>query len=180
MIVSVLDTESTGLDVQEEKIIELALSVYRLEDDLSYKQIGATWNPLIWTPKRIDSKAQAVHGISAADLEGKPSFADISPKLVQLLEKSDLVVAHNGEGFDFPILAFNLMAEDIVVPDFKFFDTMLRGRTTTALGKVPNLGELCWAMGVDYDPDKAHRADYDTEVLAEAFFKGLKLGYFSI
>lgn len=180
MIVAVLDTETTGINVEEDKIIEAAVSIYKVDAEYNYSQVGKTWTPLIWTPKAIDPKAQAVHGISKEDLEGKPSFADVAPKFVSILEKSDVVVAHNGYGFDFPIIAFNLIAEGISVPDFVAFDTMVEGRGCTALGKVPNLAELCWSVGVDYDPELAHRADYDTEVLAESLFKGCKLGYFDL
>ena len=180
MIVTVLDTETTGANVEEDKIIEAAISVYKVDSEYNYSQVGKTWTPMIWTPKAIDPKAQAVHGISKADLEGKPSFAEVAPKLISILEKSDVVVAHNGYGFDFPIIAFNLIAEELSVPDFVAFDTMIEGRGCTALGKVPNLSELCWSMGVDYDPDLAHRADYDTDVLAKSLFSGCKLGYFDL
>ncbi|MDK9739305.1 3'-5' exonuclease [Vibrio sp. D404a] len=180
MIVTVLDTETTGIDVEQDKIIELAMSVYRKEEG-GFRQVGKTWNPLIWTPRKIDPKAYAVHHISEKDLEGKPSFSEIAPRLIKILEKSDFVVAHNGHAFDLPMIVFNLMADGFDVPqNFHAIDTMVDGRTTTALGKVPNLQEFCWSMGVDYNPDLAHRADYDTEVLAQAFFKALDFGYLEL
>lgn len=180
MIISVLDTETTGSDVEKDSIIELAIGVYKVEGNFSYRQIGDIWTPLISTSKPIHPKAYEVHGISSTTLEGASNFTEVSPKLTAILRKSDLVVAHNGYKFDFPMMAFDYLENELDVPEFVGFDTMMEGRGCTALGKVPNLSELCWAMGVEYDAALAHRADYDTNVLAKAFFKGCKLGYFDL
>jgi DNA polymerase-3 subunit epsilon len=57
---------------------------------------------------------------------------------------------------------------------------MLMGRFATPMGTVPNLGALCWALDIPYDPTKAHAADYDVDCTAQAFFRGLDWGWFKI
>ena len=42
------------------------------------------------------------------------------------------------------------------------------------------LSELCFALGVEYDPNAAHAADYDTEVLAQCLFAGIDRGFFKL
>lgn len=48
------------------------------------------------------------------------------------------------------------------------------------MGKVPNLGELCFACGVYYDREKAHAAEYDVAVMLESFFIAHKKGFIQL
>jgi hypothetical protein len=60
------------------------------------------------------------------------------------------------------------------------FDTMLHGRGATDDGKIPTLGELCYALDVPYDKAQAHAALYDVRVNLQAFLRGWKLGHFQV
>lgn len=176
-----LDTETTGLlgddgKPGEQRIIELAMTFWEWE---KRRHIGSkVWriNPL----RSITPKAQEVHGISLADLAGSPTWELVAPEIVKFMNKGDIIIAHNGDNFDLPFICWELMRVKQPVPDVNHYDTMLNGRWATANGKVPTLGELCFALDVDYDPEKAHSALYDINVMMDALFKGIDLGFFNI
>jgi DNA polymerase-3 subunit epsilon len=135
-------------------------------------------NPLM----HITAKATAVHGMTDADVMGCPTFAQVAPLLVTLFEKVDFLVGHNLEGFDNVMLLYEFQRVGITtlarLPTV--IDTMLLGRSTTPDGKVPTLGELCWALDVPYDPAQAHAALYDVSCTLQAFRNGVKLGVFEL
>ncbi|KCY89039.1 hypothetical protein J831_3542, partial [Acinetobacter baumannii 25691_8] len=39
---------------------------------------------------------------------------------------------------------------------------------------------LCFALNIDYDPNAAHAADYDVDVMMQCFFAGLDRGFYKI
>lgn len=175
MLITGLDTETTGLSQSNgHRLVEVAMKVYHWPSRTVRLEFEQRINP----QRTIDPKAQEVHGISIADLAGKPTIEKVAPRIMKILEKTDLLVAHNGVGFDFPFLYGELMRLGHEPPNVEGFDTMLEGRWACASGKVPSLGELCWACDVDYDPTAAHAAMYDVDVMMESFFKAFDLGFF--
>ena len=132
-------------------------------------------------PQRsIDKKAFEVHKISEADLVGKPTFEQVAPSISRILDRCEVVVAHNGLEFDFLFLIqeFERVGEEL--PDFEPFDTMMSGCWATAFGEVPSLKKLCFACDVEYDADDAHAADYDVDKMMESFFFGVGAGRFKL
>jgi len=179
LIVTVGDIETTGLEQEKgHRIIEVCFSVYSFDKATFDRRKVGTLTQRINPMREIDPAAQAVHGISAMDLRGEPVWEDVAPKVERLLEKTDIFVAHNGEHFDAPFIALELIRIGRKVPPFAVFDTMLNGRGCTPFGKVPNLGELCSALGVEYDPELAHSAEYDVNVLADCYWRGIESGLF--
>lgn len=176
MIVVGFDSETTGLQYSNgARIIEVSLIGYDLGSEKKLFDYTRLTNP----HRPIEPRAQLLHGITQSALIGKPSFKELEPFITKILTKADLLVCHN-LAFDVPFLysEYGLIGKD--VPNVEGFCTMESGRAFTSLGKKPNLGELCWACGVDYDPSKAHGAAYDTEVMMECFFYGLRHGGFTL
>lgn len=95
------DTETTGLG-DKDQIIELAL-VNRWGITVFVYQFKPT------VP--INPKAQAVHGISEADLKNCPTFEEMAPVFLTLLKKRPLII-FNAE-FDLRILKQTCEAFDI-------------------------------------------------------------------
>ena len=175
MIFVALDTETTGIDPAEHRFVEIYASKHHMNGDLIakfYKRID---------PQRtIQAEAQRVHGISYADVAGCPTFADVAGELVAFLDEADFIVAHNGDEFDIPFINSELKRVGKPKIEKPTVDTMKQGRWATPNGKVPNLGELCFACGVDYDPAKAHAADYDVNVMADCFVRGVFWGFYEL
>jgi DNA polymerase-3 subunit epsilon len=172
------DLESTGLHWEKgDRIIEMNLQVWRWED----RKRVINWTSKISNDGQpINRKAQEVHGIAAVDLIGAPKFADVAEKIDTILSRSSAIVAHNGAGFDGPFLAHEMGKVGRKLPDIFLFDTMIEGMFASYDTKPPSLQELCWAMDVEYDPAKAHAAEYDVEVMMQSFFNAVDLGYFDV
>jgi DNA polymerase-3 subunit epsilon len=169
-VITFADTETTGLKPDKgDRIIEICLLGYDLDTRAKLFELTKRIHPGI---KEIDPKASMIHGITNADLAGCPPFNHFIPVISKILTKTDLLVVHN-LAFDLPFLLSEYQLYNQKLPgDCEGFCTMENGRWATWDGKLPNLSELCYALEVDYDPEAAHSAKYDTEVLAECFFKG--------
>lgn len=175
MLITGLDTETTGLKQHEgHRIIEIAMLTY----DFASRKLVDKYITRINPERAIDPGAQAVHGISFHDLIGSPVWGDVAQPIADHMAKSDVIVAHNA-GFDLPFIANELLRVGVDVPDVEVFDT-LEARWATPLGKKPNLRELCFALDVPYDTDKAHAAEYDVDVMMKCFFAGFDLGFFKL
>jgi DNA polymerase-3 subunit epsilon len=176
-LIAGLDFESTGVDPEKDRIVEVAIVFMDLESGEEQGRFERRINPGIHIP----AKAVAIHGISDADVMGAPSFAEIAPGFVKLLARVDLLIGHNIERFDAPLLVHELVRAGVSPPHFPpVFDTMLHGRGCTDDGKIPRLGELCFALDVPYDLGRAHQATYDVLVNLQAFRRGWQLGVFTV
>ncbi len=176
MIIGAVDTETTGLDQEKgHRIVEIC---FRLYDSVT-RDLTGSFIQRIDPQRSIDAKAQAVHHISAADLIGKPTWEHVAPEIADIMSNIDVMVAHNMP-FDGPFIALELARVGIEVPKVQTYCTMENARWATPLGKNPNLGELCFALGVDYNPDAAHAADYDVDVMVECLFKGIDRGFYTL
>lgn len=175
-IATVLDTETTGKLDPKHRIIELSMRCCNLDTGEELKNLLYRFNP----KRNIDAKAFAVHGISLEELKHEPVFATQADKIFKILEASFLVIGHNIEWFDKPMIENEFVNIEKEPPKYRIFDTMVKGTFATDFGKSPNLQELCWSLGVDYDPEEAHKGAYDTLVLRDAFFEGVRLGWFKI
>ena len=181
MIIIGLDLETTGLSYEDgHRIIEVGMIKAEL-DLYSFKAKTIAHHIQRIHPNRsIPADAVAIHGITLSDLAGCPQFHDVAADIVSFMSDARLLVGHNLIGFDAPFLAMELMAAGQIPPaHLKMLDT-IDARWATPHGKMPNLGELCYALEVPYDPMAAHSAEYDINRTLEAFYKGLELGWFKI
>ena len=86
------DIESTGLNIASDAIIELSFVKILPGSEQRIK----TWRVKPWDyangcQKAINPAAQAVHGISDADLADCPTFAQIAPEVVAWLQGLSLI-----------------------------------------------------------------------------------------
>lgn len=174
-LIAGLDFESTGLDVEKDRIVEIGLVVMDLETGIEKVRFERRVNPGIHIPP----KAVAIHGITDGDVAACQPFKAIAPGFVALLERVDMIVGHNVESYDVPLLVNELVRNGVELKGFPLvFDTMLESRWATDNGKVPSLGELCYALDVPYDPALAHGAAYDVSVNLQAYRRGVQLGVY--
>lgn len=169
-----LDLETTGLEQDKgHRIIEIACLTY----DSDTRELLDSYVQRIDPERPIDAKAQEVHGISYAELVGQPKWEAVAPIVASKMAGAQIMIAHN-MNFDGPFIGAELLRIGLTLPDILPFCTMASARWACHDGKFPKLGELCFALGVEYDPSKAHGASYDVEVMMECFWRGLDRGFY--
>ena len=176
MIIIGGDIETTGLEPGDHKIIEVYLGAW----DLATRKLTDEYYTRIDPQRSIALDAQRVHGISLSDLQGCPLWEDVAAPIQAFLNRGQLIVGHNWKSFDGPFINYELRRVKLPEVAVPVLDTMRNGRWATPNGKVPTLGELCFACNIPYDPAKAHAADYDVKVMMQAFFRGLEWKAFTI
>ena len=152
---AVLDVETTGLSPARDRIIEIA--VVRCAPDGSFLD---EWSTLV-DPGR-DPGPTHIHGITASDLEGAPSFEDIAEELRERLAGS-MVAAHN-LSFDAGFLAAEFQRAGSTTPDQPAVCTLLLARHVLKGNKGYSLAACAATLGIDHP--NAHRALADTRVTA--------------
>lgn len=173
-IITGLDLETTGLSQAEgHRIIEVALLAY---DSKSRKCVDR-YVQRIDPERAIQAAAQEVHGISYAELVGMPKWDAVAPEVHKRMGAAQVMVAHN-MGFDGPFIGAELLRMGLPLPNVVPYCSMENGRWACFDGKFPKLGELAFALGVEYDPAKAHGAEYDVMQMMECFFRGLDRGFY--
>jgi DNA polymerase-3 subunit epsilon len=93
----VFDVETTGTDKSQDQVIELCVQ-YGVEADAP----SQTWRIMPSVP--ITPGAQAVHGISAEDLRGCPSFGQVADEVRLIFEEARVLVGYN-ISFDIDMLS---------------------------------------------------------------------------
>lgn len=179
LIIGGFDIETTGLLKPEHRIIEACVQKFEVDPAQPELHCLLSTTTFRFNPQRsIDPKAAAVHKITLEMLADEPLWEFAAKNLCAILRDCDIVVAHNGFDFDFPFLIQECERVGVAVPEFVPFDTMVDGRWATPFGKAPNLRELCFAAGIEYDPTKSHAAEYDVNVMMKAFFFGWAQNFF--
>ncbi len=105
----VIDLESTGTNVREDRVVEVA--VLSARPDQSISSYVRRVNP----GRPIPSAATAVHGIRDADVANSPTFATVAPELFALLDGRDLA-GFGVVGFDLPLLVAEFARAGLVLP----------------------------------------------------------------
>jgi DNA polymerase-3 subunit epsilon len=170
-----LDLETTGLDQSAgHRIIEVAVTLHELETERFLGKYVQRINP----QRAIDPDAQRVHGITFEQLAHEPTWEQVAPNVHRVLSAVRYMAGHNIIGFDWPFLSGEFKRIGMAVPELELIDTMVDARWATPLGKLPNLSELCFATGIEYDPSQAHGALYDIDVNMNAYFAARRMGFF--
>ena len=94
---AVLDLETTGIDSQKDRIVEICVLRFSPPDKRELRT--QRLNPGISIP----AEATAIHRIRNVDVAEQPSFSDIAPKLLRFLDDCDLC-GYNLKRFDLPML----------------------------------------------------------------------------
>lgn len=161
----VFDTETTGLDSREDRVIELGC-VELVNRFPTGRSLHRFINP---QGRRVHPDAQAVHGISDADLANKPVFSAIIDEFVEFIDGANLV-AHNAN-FDIGFInAEFVRLEHGTIDPSRIVDTLAIARRKHPMG--PNsLDALCRRYGVDNSRRTKHGALLDAELLAEVYIE---------
>ena len=151
-----VDLETTDNDTSKAEIVEIAAVKVR------GGAIVSEYQSLVKPRVLITAGAYDTHHISAEEVADKPYFEEIWPAFREFCGQ-DVLVAHNGHRFDFPII--RRMSANIPGDPFVTYDTLLLARELhTGSAKLVDL-----ANHFGIDPGQSHRALDDTRALALVF-----------
>ncbi|MDO4763416.1 MAG: exonuclease domain-containing protein [Flavobacteriaceae bacterium] len=116
----IFDLETTGTNISKDRIVEI--SILKVNPDASRE--SKTW--LVNPEMPIPSEASLVHGISDEDVQNAPTFKEIAPKVMEMLNGADLG-GFNSNRFDVPLLAEELLRAgmDFDLRKFKLVDAQV-------------------------------------------------------
>jgi DNA polymerase-3 subunit epsilon len=155
---TVVDVETTGLSpTTHDRIVELGV-VYVSNQGV----IQDRWSTLI-NPQR-DVGPTRIHGISATDVGGAPTFAEVAPYLLRAIA-GRVVVAHNAS-FDLRFLAHELIRAGVPLTDLPLVGVCtMQWSNHYVSGTSRRLIDCCHASGISLE--NAHSASADALAAAQ-------------
>jgi DNA polymerase-3 subunit epsilon len=101
MLLLGLDLETSGLDPEKDRVLEVGLAHWDVERRRPVRQLDALVKPDIEIPEERWRELEPIHGIRREDVEryGRNDLEFIQV-VARWAEQADVVVAHNGTGFD--------------------------------------------------------------------------------
>lgn len=152
------DTETTGTNVKKDLIVEIA--AYDPVNDTSFEELIDPGVP-------IPPGAAAIHGISDEMVKGKDSFLEVSKRFVEFCTGNVVLIAHNNDSFDRPILESEFERHGQVIPEYKYLDTLKWARRYRPDLPRHSLQHLREVYG--FPANNAHRALDDVITLHRVF-----------
>ncbi|MBX7067183.1 MAG: DUF3820 family protein [Parachlamydiales bacterium] len=155
-----IDCESTGLDPDKDRIIEIAVARF------TFDQILQSFETLVDPECEIPQISQDIHKISSDMLQGKPKIAQVLPDLLKMID-GHVIVGH-GIGFDISLIAAEAKRHQIPtnIEKQKFIDTL---RLARLYGESPINSLEKLRQHFNIEPEGAHRAMSDVTVNIEVF-----------
>ena len=162
----VLDTETTGLEVQRgHRLIEIGCI-----ELAERRPTGRTFHVYLNPDRSIDEGARAVTGISDDFLLDKPRFADVVAEFLAFIDGAE-IIAHNA-AFDVGFLdaELGLAGAELgrLADRASVLDTLTLAREKFP-GQRNSLDALCRRFGVDNSHRELHGALLDAQLLAEVY-----------
>lgn len=160
------DVETTGLDKEKDKIVEICILVLQDFDDpdpLIYHQLI---NPGMPIPK----SASDLHGITDADVLEMPHFGDVAQQIFAFMANCD-ICGFNSNFFDVPMLYFHFNRAGINW-DYKAVNFIDIGQ----IFKIKEARTLsaAYKFYIGKDLEDAHNAKTDIKATVEVFAAQLK------
>jgi DNA polymerase-3 subunit epsilon len=161
----VLDTETTGLEVeQQHRIIEIGCV-----ELFNRRLTGRTYHQYLNPERDIDEGALQVHGLTRETLAKEPTFAQVQPEFLEFVRDAELII-HNAP-FDVAFLNAELArleSANKIGELCRVLDTLALARQMHP-GQRNNLDALCKRYSVDNSHRDYHGALLDARILAEVY-----------
>jgi DNA polymerase III subunit epsilon len=162
----VLDTETTGLEVeQDHRVIEIGCV-----ELFNRRLTGRSFHRYLNPERDIDEGALEVHGLSREQLAKEPRFAEIRAEFLDFVRDAELII-HNA-AFDVAFLEAELARAGDGTPSLgsicRILDSLALARQMHP-GQRNSLDALCRRYSVDNSHRDYHGALLDARLLAEVY-----------
>ncbi len=166
MIEVILDTETTGLSIDKDRVVEIAC--IELQNHLPTKNIFHKYiNP---EDIKVSPGAFETHGYTDQFLSTKPKFREIVKEFTDFIKDKKLII-HNAD-FDVGILNHEL--KRLNLPSIKkeqVIDTLNIAREKFPGSTSNNLNALCKKFKIDISEREKHTALLDCQLLAKVYIE---------
>jgi DNA polymerase III subunit epsilon len=149
--IAFIDLETTGVNIGSDRIVEI--SILKLMPDGTTQTDTFRVNPGIPIPAEVS----AIHGIFDKDIKDSPTFKQLAPNFLKLLDQCDLA-GYNSNKFDIPLLVEEFLRcdTDFDIENRKFIDVQnifhkMEQRTLAAAYKFYCHQDLTGAHGAEAD-----------------------------
>ncbi|HSX26319.1 MAG TPA: DUF3820 family protein [Chlamydiales bacterium] len=155
-----LDCESTGLDTEKDRIVEVAVARF------TFSEILETFETLIDPECDIPEISQDIHKISKEMIQGKPKIREVLPNLLKMID-GHILIGH-GIGFDISLIDAEAKRNQIPCNIYQqpHIDTL---RMARLYGESPINSLERLRMHFNIAAEGAHRAMSDVIVNIEVF-----------
>jgi DNA polymerase-3 subunit epsilon len=169
----VLDTETTGLNFAEDRIVEIGC----VEID-GFNPTGKTYHAYVNPLRKVHPEAFRVHGLSDVFLASKPTFKRVVNRFLKFIGDAPLII-HNAP-FDTRMLNGEMKRLGLPNLENEIIDTLKMSRDLRPGGKH-TLDALLSAYKIDGSRRSQHHgALIDSELLAEVYVElcgGRQIGF---
>lgn len=155
-----LDLETTGLDVKQDRIIEIAAAKFTLDG------IIEEYETLVDPEMEIPAESIAIHNITQEMVAGKPTCKDVLGDLLAFI--GDLPIVGHGISFDIDMITSSSARIEMASTIHKnpFFDTL---RLARLYGRSPTNSLEMLRQHFNIQEEGAHRAMSDVIVNIQVF-----------
>ncbi len=161
----VLDTETTGLSPRDgHRIVEIGAV-----ELINHMPSGQSFHVYLDPQRDMPKEAEAVHGLSAEFLKGKPLFGSVADEFLAFIGDSIMVI-HNAS-FDMTFINSELKSVGkSAIAMSQVIDTLAVAKQKFPMASN-SLDALCKRFGIDLSRRTKHGALLDSELLAEVYLE---------
>jgi CBS domain-containing protein len=157
----VLDTETTGLDVAKDRVIEIG--AVRLAGTADGRR--DTFASLVNPDRSIPAGATAIHGLSDRDICGAPLFAEVMPRLTEWA--GPVVIIGYAIGFDLAVLKAECARGALPWTQPRAID--VRHLVQVLAPELPDHALETTAAWLNVEIVERHRATADAEIARQIY-----------
>lgn len=151
------DCETTGLNVEKDLIIELAACRADSEE---------TFSSFIFINEPIPQEASQIHGITNEEIKDAPIFSEVFLQFKEFCG-NNVLVAHNNNSFDYPILKNECLRHNLEFPQWTFLDSLKWAKKYCP--HLPRHSLQYLRQAFNLPKNQAHRALDDVITLKKIF-----------
>lgn len=172
----VFDTESTGVDPTEARIVELGAAHFEGREFKGPRR--ALINPGVPIPP----DSSEIHGITDDRVMDKPDFAAVAPRFLERLQDdrgegvAPILVGYNAVAYDVPLINTELARHGMVdaIDANNVLDPIIFVRWSLRHLRRRGLADICAHFGLKLD--RAHSAAADAKATGELLFAMIDSG----
>ena len=164
--VVVIDIETTGLDVTDGAIIEVAAERYSLIGQ-RFECVEPAFQTLVKPRIPIEPAAVEIHGISEVQAQAEGQEPAVALRAMADFIDDDYLLAHNGVFFDYLYIPNECARHGVELAENRLLDTLLLARKHLKSSGGYGMASLCEAYGIVNE--QAHRALSDVRATGELF-----------